>query len=531
MFDTVISGGMLVDGTGSVARRADVAIDGDRIAAVGSDIGPSRRTIDARGLHVSPGFIDIHTHSDYTLIADGRALSKIRQGVTTEVIGNCGGFAAPAYGAARTFAESHRERVGEGFEIAWRSFGEYLTALGEQGTACNVVPLVGHANIRSSVIGLEAREATDDEQQAMEQLLERCLDEGAAGMSTGLFYAPGSYAGTDEIIGLARVLARRDRLYATHIRDEGNNTVGVEAALAEAIEIVRQSGVRLQISHLEAIGVPSWGKAPSMLAQIEKARTEGIDVAFDVNPYETTGTHVDGAFTPRWGLEGGRAGLRERFADREQRERLRTEYATTLYERRGGPERVLITAYSAEPSFEGRTLAQISTAAGRDPVDVLLEIAETEDATLVSYSVSEADARMIMQHPLAMISSDGWAVSDDGPLSGGRQHPCDFGTFPRVIEHYVRGQSYWPLETAIAMCTARPAERLRLADRGHVAVGKRADLVLFDFQGVQDNSSLIDPKRFPDGIRYVFVNGQAVVDEGSSTDALPGQLLRGSDAA
>jgi N-acyl-D-amino-acid deacylase len=347
-------------------------------------------------------------------------------------------------------------------------------------------------------------------------------------MSTGLFYAPGSYSDTAEITFLAQVLAERGRIYASHIRDEGNNTIGVEAALAEAISIIESSGVRGQISHLEAIGVPSWGKASRLLEMIDEAVDRGVDLAFDVNPYTTTGTHVDGALTPRWALEGGRERLRERFKDPETRSRIAADYRTTVYERRGGPERILITAYTADPTLEGKTLYEVARERRADPIDVLMEIAEREDATLVSYSVSEDDARMIMRHPLAMISSDSWAVAADGPLSAGRQHPCDFGTYPRVIETYWRKLEYWPIETAIAMCTSRPAAQLGLGDRGVVRPGARADLAVLDLDRVRDRSSLFDPHQYPLGIVHVYVSGEAVVEDEEYTGATPGHVLRPS---
>jgi N-acyl-D-amino-acid deacylase len=527
MLDTVIASGEIIDGTGRPRFRADVGIEQGRIAAVGDLHDAERRlTIPAEGRVVAPGFIDIHCHSDFTLLADGRGLSKAFQGVTTEVNGNCGGFAAPLYGAARAYAEHRRDRVGTAFSLDWTTMAEYLDKLEHQGVSYNIVTLVGHANVRASVIGLEERRPSAAELARMQEVLAEALAHGAYGMSTGLFYAPGSFADTDEVVALARTLAEHGALYASHIRDEGNNTVGVIAALNEAVRIARESGVRMQVSHLEAIGITNWGSATAMLDIIDSARGEGLDVTFDVNPYTTTGTNIDGALTPRWALDGGRQVLIERLRDPHTRPRLREDYAITLYKARGGPDRILVTEFGPDPSLEGKTLSEIASVQGRDPVDLLLDLSEQDNATLVSYSVSDADAELIMRHPTAMISSDGLSVAADGPLSGGKQHPCDFGTYPRALGHYSRDKGLWPLETAVQKCTGLPAARLGWTERGTLQEGSWADVVVFDPLKLQDNSTLLEPHRYPDGIDYVVVNGEAIVEHGRHSGRRPGFVLR-----
>jgi N-acyl-D-amino-acid deacylase len=526
----VIAGGQIVDGTGRPGYRADLAIQEGRISAIGDlRTQPRRTTIPAEGRVVSPGFIDIHCHSDFTLLADGRGQSKARQGVTTEVNGNCGGSAAPLHGAARAYGQERLDRVGPTFPLDWTTVGEYLDRLERGGVSYNVVTLVGHANIRASILGTGDRRPDAVQLGRMRDLLTEALDQGASGMSTGLFYAPGCFARTDEVVELARVLSTRGALYATHLRDEGNNTVGVLAALDEAIEIARASGVRTQVSHLEAIGVPNWGKAPAMLDRIDHARAEGLEVAFDVNPYTTTGTSVDGALMPRWALAGGRPALVERLRDPTARERLRHDCTKILYEVRGGPDRILVTEFAPAPRLEGRTLSQIAGDQGSDPVEALLELAKQDNATLVSFSVGETDAELIMRHPIAMLSSDGWSVAAEGPLARGKQNPCDFGTYPRVLEHYCRERRLWPLETAVHKCTGLPAARLGWRERGVLRTGAWADVVVFDPSAVHDNSTLLEPHQHPNGIDYVLVNGQAVVEPGGHTGRRPGFVLRGHD--
>jgi N-acyl-D-amino-acid deacylase len=530
MLDLLIQGGTIVDGSGRPRYRADLGVAEGRVAVIGELLERERRaTIEADGRVVCPGFIDIHCHSDFVLLADGRGQSKARQGVTTEVNGNCGQASAPLYGEARRYAEGNRERVGEAFALDWTTMGEYLARLERQGVSYNVVTLAGHANVRASVLGLQERAPTPDELGRMRSILAEALDQGAYGMSTGLFYAPGSYADAEEVQALAAVLAERGALYATHIRDEGNNTVGVLAALREAVEAARHTGARTQVSHLEAIGVPNWGKAPAMLEILDGARGEGLDVQFDVNPYTTTGTTLDGSLTPRWALSGGRAALLERLRDPATRPRLRADYGRTLYDVRGGPERVLVTEFQPDPSLEGRTLAEIADDQRRDPLDVLLEMAERGNPSLVSYSVSDDDAERILRHPGAMISSDGFSVAAEGPLSGGRQHPCDFGTYPRTLQHFWREKRLWPLETAIHKCSGLPAARLGWLDRGTLREGAWADVVVFDPEGIRDNSTLLDPHRYPDGVEQVLVNGEPIVSHGRHTGARPGFVLRPGD--
>jgi N-acyl-D-amino-acid deacylase len=530
MLDTIITGGEVVDGTGRSRFRADVGISQGRIDVIG-DLGQVERRVSlpAEGRVVSPGFIDIHCHSDFTLVADGRGTSKVCQGVTTEVNGNCGSSAAPLHGAARRYAEGRRDRVGDSFVLDWTSMADYLDRLEHQGVSYNAVSLVGHANIRASVVGLDERPSTSAEQAHMQRVLADALAQGAYGMSTGLFYAPGCYAATDEIVALGRTLAAADALYATHIRDEGNNTIGVAAALDEALRIAQQSDVKTQVSHLETIGVASWGSAPTLLERIDRARASGVDVTFDVNPYTTTGTSIDGALTPRWALAGGREALIRRLHDRAMRKRLRDDYATALNAVRGGPHRMLITEFLPNRTLEGKTLQEIAEQHGRDPIELLLDLAEQDDATLVSYSVSDEDAELIMRHPVAMISSDGLAVAAEGPLSAGKQHPCDFGTYPRALGHYWRQKRLWPIEVAIEKCSGLPAKRLGWSTRGLLREGFWADVVVFDPVNLSDNSSLLDPHRYPDGIDYVLVNGEVVVDHGRHTGQKPGFVLRHRD--
>ncbi|MBI5378531.1 MAG: D-aminoacylase [Nitrospirae bacterium] len=521
--DLILRGGTVVDGTGAPAYRGDVAIRGGRITAVGAIDPCEGPELDVSGMVVCPGFIDLHAHSEFTLLADGRAWGKILQGVTTEVSGNCGLSAVPLLGEARRQrAEDLRDL---GLTQTWEDFAGFARRLEDQGIAVNFCTLVGHGNLRASVMGYANRPPDGREMQEMSRLLEDALKAGAWGLSTGLIYLPGAYAETGEIMALARVARSHGGLYATHLRSEGDQLL---EAITEAIRIGEEAGIRVQISHLKTAGDRNWRKLPDALRLIREARERGADVAADRYPYTAASTDLD-AILPAWAYEGGRAAELARLKDPDTRARL-TEEILASHPRRDDWERVLIASVRTEEnrSLEGRTLAEAGALRGCPPWEALYELLLEEDlqAMGIFFSMSEENLREILRQPYLMIGSDSSARATDGPTRQGKPHPRTFGTFPRVLGRFVRNERLLPLELAVAMMTSRPAARLGLDDRGVVQEGKSADLVVFNPEAIRDRATYEDPYQAPEGIRHVFVNGSVVVRDGAPTGARPGRVLR-----
>ncbi|MCL4425070.1 MAG: D-aminoacylase [Firmicutes bacterium] len=524
MYQLVIRNGRVIDGAGNPWFYADVAIAEGKVAAIGRITGAAEREIDARGLAVAPGFIDLHSHSDFTLLLDPLAQSKVRQGVTTEVVGNCGGWAAPLAGSSLTVAQEMIHRYDPSFAITWGSMGEYLQTLERRRPAVNVAALVGHGTVRASVMGYEQRPPSPQEMQQMRTLVEESLDQGAFGLSTGLYYAPGSYAATDEIIELAQVVAEGGGLYSSHIRDESNYNIGVVSAVKEALEIGRRSGVRVEVSHLKALGPVVWGKGRELLRLINQAREEGVDAAADAYPYAASGTSLIGALIPRWAQEGGRAGLLEKLGDPGNREKLLTAVVENL-ERRGGAERLHVSALPDRPDLEGKNLAEVAQALGISPGQAVLNLLEKGDVPLVSFVMDERDVENILAAPFISIVSDGYALSAEGLLAVGKPHPRSFGTFPRALNLARERQLFRP-EEAVRKMTSLPAARLGLEGRGLLKEGYWADLVIFDDRSVKDRATFLNPLQYPAGIYAVLVNGEIVVQEGQHTGRRSGKVLR-----
>ena len=528
-FDLVIRGGEVYDGTGAPAVRADVGVREGRISAVGDLSAASEvaRVIDATGLAIAPGFVDIHTHSDVTLLVDPKAESKVRQGVTLEVTGNCGTSAAPLGGFARQMMLDRYSALADALDLDWESFDDYLRKLEDQGISINTAALVGHGTVRQNVLGMADRAPTDAELREMQAVLARALDGGGIGMSTGLYYAPGSYATTDEIVALGEVLRVHGKVYTSHIRDESNYSVGVLNAIEEAIAIGRRAGCRVQVSHLKLLGPPVWGQADQALGLIDRARAEGIDVQADQYPYTASGSSITGSLIPRWAQAGGPEAMRRRLRDLDLRPRLEAEIRQNLYERRGGPDRLQIGLCVANPKYNGWTLAQAADDMGLDPVLTAMRLGERGGASLVCHVMTDADVDTIMRRPDVMVASDGNALCPDGVLGLGRTHPRSYGTFPRVLGEYVRERRLVSLADAVRKMTTLPARQLGLTDRCQIAAGYWADLVVFDPATVRDTATFDEPYRYPEGIPYVIVNGQVVIDAGEHTGARPGHVVRG----
>ncbi len=526
MHDVLFTNVLIVDGSGEPAFKGEVAVTGDEIVAVGEDLGEAKRTIDGEGRALAPGFIDIHTHSDFTLAVDPRGESAIRQGVTTDITGQCGQSAAPLTGEdALKIAREDMKRAGGDGDVPWRTVAEYAAFLEDQGIGPNVGIMIGHGAVRASVMGFADRGPTEDEMEQMKALVRQCIEEGAVGMTTGLYYAPGSYADSDEVSAICEVVKAMDALHSSHIRDESTYNVGLVAALEEVLEIARKSDVRTQISHLKALGPEVWGKAPELLKMLEDVRAEGFDVMADQYPYVASGSSITGALIPRWAQDGGRDALVQRIDDPEVRPKLLDEVRGNL-KRRGGADRLQIALYPPERAYEGKRLSEVAETLGHPPAEAALELLREAEASFVCFVMEEADVDHIMGSDLVMVGSDGRAVAVDGPTSGGHPHPRYFGSFPRVLGLYSREKGILSLERAVQKMTSMPAERLRFADRGLLRPGYRADLVLFDPETVRDQATFEDPKQYPVGIDLVMVNGTVVLEEGQRTDALPGRVLR-----
>ncbi|HET7342424.1 MAG TPA: D-aminoacylase [Methylomirabilota bacterium] len=527
MLDLKIEGATVMDGTGRPGARTDVGVRDETIAAVG-DL--SRETagsvLNATGRVLAPGFIDMHSHSDWRLWGNRRAESKIRQGVTTEVVGNCGFSPAPVAAEFRDEMRAFALYVPKGMDFSWRSVGEYLRAFDRDGTALNVVQLVGHGTLRIAAMGFARRPPTEAELATMQRLLADAVQEGAWGLSTGLIYAPGSYATTDEIVAVARAAARYRGFYASHIRGEGATLLD---AVREAIQVGRQAAMPVQISHVKAAGRPHWGKVADALALIDAARAEGLDVMGDVYPYTASSTSLRTAL-PDWALEGGVAAMLKRLHDPGECQKIREDMARgggySIVERMGW-ENVMIAWCPKRQDAEGRRVAEIAEARRLDPVDAVFEILRDADgvASMILFQLDERDLTRALSHPQIMIGSDGSSLATHGEMSAGKPHPRNYGTFPRVLGRYARDERVLPLAEAVHKMTGLPARRLGLRDRGEIRVGAKADLVVFDARRVADQATYEDPHRYPVGIDHVLVNGRFVIKDGEHTGSLPGRVL------
>jgi len=527
MLDLKIEGATVIDGTGTPGSRADIGVTDETITAIG-DLSRERAgtTLNATGKVLAPGFIDMHSHSDWRLWANRRAESKIRQGVTTEVVGNCGFSPAPVSVEFREDLRGFALYVPRGMTFEWATFGDYLRAFDAEGTALNVAHLVGHGTLRIAAMGFARRPPTSAELTRMQKLMAEAMEDGAWGLSTGLIYAPGSYAETEEIVAVARAAARLRGFYASHIRGEGATLL---TAVSEAIRVGRDADLPVQVSHVKAAGRPNWGGVRKALALIDAARAEGLDVRADVYPYTASSTTLR-TLLPDWALEGGIDAMLKRLADPTERARVRAAVESPSAESivsRVGWENVMISYCAKRKDAEGRRLSEIARARGMDPIEAAIELIvdEAGRAYMILFQLDEADLRAALVHPHVMIGSDGSSLAPYGPLGEGKPHPRSYGTFPRVLGEYAREQRTIPLATAVHKMTGLPATRLGLRDRGVVRPGARADLVVFDARRVIDRATYDDPHRYPDGIEHVVVNGRFVVKNGEHTGSLPGKVL------
>ncbi len=526
MDDLLIRDGLVVDGTGAPGRPADVLVSGERIAAIEPASGrAARRVIDARGHVVAPGFIDIHTHSDFTLPLNPRAESKIRQGVTTEVVGNCGFSVAPALSGMAEILGDYLAASAPALTFRETTFARYLDDF--PPVAVNTIMQVGHNTLRLMTMGMERRAPTSRERAHMESLLTEALEAGALGLSSGLFTAPGTYAEPDELVGLARVLARHGATYASHVRDEAN---GVLDAVREAIAVAEATGVHVQIGHLKLSGTDNWGGAATLLAEIDGARRRGLRVDCDQYPYDTA-TNPLRNLLPSWVQEGGLPAMLERLAQPAVRARLRDDVARAGLNNFGAIpswDAVRIAVSPTLPDEAGRTIGALARRRGADPLDVVCDVvvADRGATRILITSMAEADVDAITGTPWVLVGSDENARAPGGVTGRGKPHPRAYGTFARVLGRCVRERGLLTLPQAIFKMTGGAAAALGLTDRGVLASDAWADLVIFDPVTIGERATYDDPHRYAAGVSTVVVNGTVVIDGGDHTGALPGRVLR-----
>lgn len=527
-YEYVLRNGRIVDGTGSPWYRGDIAVDDGRIAAVGTVEMDGDVELNLDGDVVTPGFIDIHTHSDFTLPANRDAHSKVRQGVTLEIVGNCGTSAAPRYGPAARSVNDWFASRGLDDDIdpdEWESMAGYLDYLAADGLSLNVGSLVGHGNVRAAIMGYEDRAPSSNELDEMCTLVDEAMADGAIGLSSGLFYPPGCYADVDEVAALAEVAADHGGFYATHMRSESDELV---ESVEETLEIGRRADIPVQVSHHKAIGPDNWGKVRATLRRMELVRRrEGLDVQCDQYPYVASSTSL-GALLPNWAHDGGDDALLERLRDTETRSRIRDELKA---DRTNSWDGILVTGVQ-NPDLkdcEGKTIAELADreTEERAPAEILLDIVlKDENRTMhVNFGMDEADVRTVMRHELTMVGSDGSSLCPCGPLGEGVPHPRNYGTFPRVLGHYVRDEEVLSLERAVHKMTGMPASRLGLDDRGVLKRDVRADITVFDPDTVEQTGDFLKPAVYPDGVKHVVVNGEFVVRDGDHTGARPGEVF------
>jgi N-acyl-D-amino-acid deacylase len=525
--DILIRGGLVIDGSGRPGEFGDVAVRGGQIAAVGRSLpNGSSKVIDAEGLAVTPGFIDIKTHSDFTLPINPKAESKVRQGVTTEIIGHCGFSVAPVLPGKLELIRDYLSASAPWLPFREMRFPEYLDTF--PATAVNAGMLVGHHTLRLNVMGMAARAPTASELAQMTALLDEALNAGALGLSTGLFTPPSSYADRAEIVALCAVLKRHNAAYFTHIRDESNKVI---ESVEEAIDIARTCAVHVEIVHLKCSGLDNWGKAARILAMIEAARAEGLAIDCDAYPY-AAGSNPLKNLLPQWVQSGGLEAMLVRLPLPETRTQGRTEIerdGLNNWGRIPSWDCVQISISPHLPQHAGETIAAIAAARGCDPVDLVCDyLIEDKGATRVLItSIAEEDICEILRSPSALVGSDGNCVADYGIVAQGMPHPRFYGTFPRIIGHYVHEQRLLPLEQAVYKMTGATAAALRLRDRGLLKEGYRADITIFDPADFKDRATYAEPHQYPTGARTtVLVNGAVVVEDARHTGALPGMVLR-----
>jgi N-acyl-D-amino-acid deacylase len=527
VYDLIIRHAKVIDGTGNPWFTGDIGIAGPSIAAVGHVTGEASRVLDATGLYVCPGFIDVHAHGDFTPFDKAVVDYKLRQGITTEVNGNCGFSAAPinpaTVGLVRRYVEGFIAPE-QGVPWDWRSLGEYLDSIARARLAINIAPLIGHGALRAAAMGYEQRAPSPAELETMKALMRESMQQGAFGLSTGLVYVPGTYADTAEVVEIAKVAARGGGLYATHMRNEGERLF---EAFDEAIRIGREAEIPVQISHHKAAGKPNHGKVRQTLQRLEEERAHGLEITVDQYPY-TAGSTTLASVLPPWAQDGGVPKIIERLRDAATRRQITAAMAADPQHgenmiRGCNWDEILIASVKSAPNkaCEGKSLQQIGVMRSEEPLESVLNLLLEEECAvaMIMFTMAEEDVRTVMRHPATMIGTDGiW--------SQGKPHPRIYGTYPRILGTYVRGERLLALEEAVRKMTSFPAQKFGLWKKGIVRAGMDADLVIFDAETIAERSTFQDPHQYPAGLPYVLLNGQVAVDQGRYTGTLAGKVVQ-----
>ncbi len=530
-YDLLIRNGTIIDGSGRAGIRADLAIKGDRIERIGKLTGATaKRVIDATGKVVAPGFIDLLGQSESFLLIDPRAMSKVMQGVTTEVTGE-GESIAPVNERLIKEQEDFNRRYN--LTVDWRTLDEYFMRLERQGSGVNFATFVGASQVRAYVIGFDNRAPSPAELEQMKELVASAMRDGALGLSTSLQYVPARFAQTDEIVELAKVARLHGGIYATHQRSEAN---ALDASLEEVFEIARRAQIPVEIWHLKTAYQKNWGRMPEVLEKIRRARAQGLDITADIYPYIAGSTSLTASLPP-WILEGGTEKMLERMRDMRIRQHLKKEIMTdskeweNIYLGSGGAAGVLIGSVSNRKleSLQGKRLSQIAQEQSKEPLDAMFDliIADNGQTGAIYFMMSEADMRAAMRAPFVSFCTDSGARATDGPLSAAKSHPRGWGSYPRILGRYVRQEKILTLPQAIHKMTGGPAKRVGLRERGLLRQGYFADITILDPQRVIDKATFEIPNQYAEGISYVITNGQLSVDDGKRTSALAGRVLRG----
>lgn len=529
-FDLVITNGHIIDGTGSPWYSGDLGIRDGKIAAIGNlSAAPRKRTIDAAGKVVAPGFIDMLGQSELTILVDPRLPSKIFQGITSEITGE-GGSVAPLNDAIIQADKSGYDY----YQITpdWRTFRQYFARLEKQGMGINLASYVGATQVRRMVLGDDDKQPTPEQLEQMKALVRDAMKDGAVGVSTALEYPPAPYAKTDELIALATEAGKVGGIYATHMRNEGS---AVLDAIDETLRIGRDAHIPVEIWHIKVAGKDNWGEMPQIVAKINAARAAGADVSADTYAY-TAWFNGFSAFIPPWAHDGGTAKLVERLKDPATRQRIRKDMLTPSkawdneWQEIPGPDAVMIGAVENPKllPMQGKRLSEIAKLWNKDPIDALFDFLIEDPASSVAvFGMSQPDVTLALQQPWVSIDNDSEGTSPEGPLGQAHPHPRAYGTFPRILRKYVREDKAVTLEDAIRKFSALPAQRMRLTDRGVLKAGMSADVVIFDPATVRDRATFDNPNQLSEGMEYVLVNGVPVIDQGKMTGALPGKVLRG----
>lgn len=524
-YDILISGGTVYDGLGNPGREIDIAVKGDKIFLLRKNLDKNKaaKVIEAKGMAVSPGFIDAHGHTDVGLMANPKAESQVRQGVTTEISGNCGYSPFPI---SDDGFEEWQENTKAEFEIDlnWRDIKGFFNRLKEKGTAMNYGTLLGHGALRGAVVGLDDKPPTEDQMNEMKKLVAENIKAGALGLSTGLEYAPGSFAKTEELIELCKIAAQHNGIYATHMRSEGNFLL---ESIDEAVEIARKANISLEISHFKTAYPANWPKLDEAFAKIEAAQKEGINILADRYPYIAGATSLS-LFFPLWALQGKTKDFIARLQDPALDSKIRA-HVKTEEEKLGSWDKVIISSVFTQKNknLEGMTILEAAANWGKQPYDFMrdLLIQEENRVGMVIFMDSEENLKRVLAHPLIVIGADATAVAPYGILARGKPHPRYYGSFVRVLGKYAREDKIFTLSRAIQKMTSMTARKFRLLNRGQIADGYFADLVVFDPDKVIDCATWKDPHQYPKGIHHVLVNGQIVITQGEHTGMLPGKIL------